>query len=258
MSWISPINRGFRQVLPAIALLATATLVAGFNPAAGLADENDGTSCPPFPLVEDDGWIGAHFASNHRKTRTLAYGRRSLIGGRLFDSGGFGIPGEPLCVEARPRIPGAPYSMVGTTTTRADGSWSFKLPSGPSRSIRVNYGGDPELISTFLDLRVRAHATLHLRTHRTRPHRRIYFSGRIPGPLPGKRVVILRGTIPGAKRKYLVRRDKTDAFGHFRIGYAFSPLAVRARFVFWVIVPVQDGYPYRLGRSPKRFVRVHP
>jgi len=232
-------------------------VTASIGWAAGPGEPGAGSSCPPLPFVDGAQPIAA-FAHNGKTTRTVAYGRRSIITGRVVDSGGFGLPGEPICIEERARIPHWPYNVVGSTTTRADGSWSFKLPSGPSRSIRVDYGGDPELISTFLNLKVRAHATLHLRTHRTSPDRRVYFSGRIPGPLPGKRVVILRGTVPGAKRKYLVRRGRTDAFGRFRIGYAFSPVATRTRFVFWVVVPAQNGYPYGLGRSSKRFVRVRP
>jgi hypothetical protein len=234
-------------------VLVAMTAMAG----TGAADQSGGSSCPPLTFVEG-AQIIAGFAGNDRPSRVLPYGRRSLISGRLVDSDGFGLPGETLCIEERPRVPHWPYSVVGSTTTRADGSWSFELPSGPSRSIRVDYGGDPDLISTFLDLGVRAHATLHLRTHRTSAHRRIYFSGRIPGPLPAKRVVILRGTVPGARRKYLVRRGRTNAFGRFRIGYAFSPVATRTRFVFWVVVPAQNGYPYRLGRSSKRFIRVRP
>lgn len=236
-----------------IALVA----IAGGAAAGGAADQPTGSSCPPLPFVED-AQIATYFPRSHRPSILLPYGRRTLIAGRLLDSGGFGIPGETLCIEQRARIPHWPYSVVGSTTTRADGSWFFKLPSGPSRSIRVDYGGDPYLISTFLDLGVRAHATLHLQRHRTSPHHRLYFSGRIPGPVPGKRVVILRGGRPGVSRKPLVRRGRTDAFGHFRIPYAFSRGAGSGRFVFWVVVPEQDAYPYLLGRSPKRFVRVHP
>lgn len=242
---------GTGSAVAAIALAAIAGL-----PTAGAANQSTGSSCPALPYLEG-GEILAHFAGSPRTRRTLPYGHRSIIAGRLVDSEGFGLPGEILCVEERSRIPNWPYGVVGSTTTRADGSWSFKLPSGPSRSIRVDYGGDPELISTFLDLDVRAHATLHLRNHRTRPHRLVSFFGRIPGPLPGKRVVILRGAVPGAKRKHLIKRARTNAFGRFHIDYRFSPAAAPGRFVFWVVVPVQDGYPYRLGRSTKRFVRVH-
>ncbi len=241
-----------------MALLAIASSAAVLGPTEGLADQSEVSSCPALPLEERDARLIAGFASSGKTTRSLPYGRRSIVSGHLVNPAGLGLEGEPICVEARPRVPGWPYSVVGSTTTNAQGDWFLKLPSGPSRSIRVNYGGDPELISAFLKLGVHAHATLHLQHHRTRPHRRIYFSGHIPGPLPAKRVVILRGTAPGARRKHLIRRGRTDAFGHFRIGYSFSPVAAREKFVFWVVVPVQDGYPYKLGRSPKRLVRVRP
>jgi hypothetical protein len=251
-------DRISRTAVAAAALLAIAAVAVLSGPAKGLAGQDDEPSfCPPLPFVEG-AEVLARFKANGKARRTVPYGRRSLIAGRVVDSDGFGLPGEPVCIESRARTPHSPYSVLGTTTTNAEGRWFFKVPSGPSRSFRIDYGGDPDVISTFLHLGVKAHATLHLKTHRTRPHHRVYFSGRIPGPLPGRRVVILRGTIPGAKRKYLIRRDRTDAFGRFRIGYAFSPIATRARFVFWVVVPVQDGYPYRLGRSPKRFVHVRP
>lgn len=241
-----------------VAIAAVALIAAVGSPGAGAADQGANPSfCPPLPFVED-AWVSGRFLANHKRRRTLAYGRRSIITGSVIDSGGFKLSGESVCIESRPRIPNSPYSEVGSTTTNAEGNWTFKLPSGPSRSIRVDYGGDPEVISTFLHLGVRAHATLRLQTHHTRPGRRVYFSGRIPGPRPGKRVVILRGTVPGATRKYLVRRGKTDAFGHFRIGYAFSRVTAPARFAVWVVVPEQSGYPYRLGRSSKRFIRVRP
>lgn len=257
MNRISRLNR-ISVVVAAVTALISIGAAAGVGPTQALAEQGDDPSfCPPLPFVED-AWVSGHFVSNHKTSRTVAYGRRSIITGSVVDSGGFRLPGETVCIETRPRIPFGPYSMVGSTTTNARGNWSFKLPSGPSRSIRVDYGGDPEVISTFLDLGVHAHATLHLHTHHTRPHRRVYFSGRIPGPLPGKRVVILRGTVPGARRKFLIRRGRTDAFGHFRIAYAFSPVGSPTRFVFWVVVPAQNGYPYRLGRSSKRFIRVRP
>lgn len=251
-------SRLFQIAGTATALIAVAALAVVVAPATGLADESESSSCPPFPLVEENASVIAHFAGGQRTSSTLAYGRRSVITGQLTTPDGAGLPGEPICVEARPRIANWPYGVVGSTTTRADGSWSFELPSGPSRSIRVDYGGDPTLISTFLDLGVRARATLHLRAHHIRDQRRVYFTGRIPGPLPNKRVVILRGSVPGARRKFLVRRARTDAFGRYRIGYAFSPVGAPTKFVLWVVVPAQNGYPYRLGRSPKRFIKVRP
>lgn len=241
-------------------LLAIAAVAACVGPAAGVASKGHHHKfprfCPPLPYVEG-ATVSARFAANKKPRRTVPYGRRTLIAGSV-ELGGAGLPGEPVCIEARARTPLAPYSMIGWTNTNAEGRWFFKLPSGPSRAIRVNYGGDPEVVSTFLHLGVHAHATLHLKHHRTRPRRRVYFTGRIPGPEPGKRVVILKGSRPGAKRKHLIKRGRTNPFGRFRIGYAFSRAMAGKKLKLWAIVPVQDGYPYRLGRSPKRFVSVRP
>jgi hypothetical protein len=206
--------------------------------------------------VGDGARLSAGFTGTHKPDRTLAYGRRTLIGGRLVDPRGNDAPGAIICIEERTRTPGWGYAFAGTTTTHEDGRWFFKLPSGPSRAIRVSCHRGLERTVTTLNLKVRAHATLHLSTHRTTPGHRVYFSGRIPGPLPGKRVVLLVGTVPGAKRNYLVRRARTDPFGRFKTAYAFTPLAFPAKFVFWALVPAQNGYPYLLGRSANRYVRV--
>lgn len=237
---------------------AALTAFAGAGAQASPPPPPTNVFCPPLPLEVRDARLFAGFAGHNLESRVVPYGRRSVITGRLQDSEGHGIPGEPICIEQRPRFPGAPYTMIGLTRTTVDGTWSFILPSGPSRRIRINYGGDPEVTSVFLSLGVRAHATLRVHTHRTRDGRPVFFSGRIPGPLAGKRVVLLRGTVPGARRKFLVRRARTDVLGRFRTRYSFAPVAAPTKFVFWIVVPAQRGYPYLLGRSSKRFIRVRP
>jgi hypothetical protein len=235
-----------------IAVVAAAT--AALDPTEGRAAQGSGAFCPPLPLVEG-ARLSAGFAGGGAPARTLPFGRRSLIVGRLTDRQGFALPGEPVCIEERVRTPGAVFGVAGTTRTRADGSWSFKLRSGPSRVLRVLYGGDPEVIGVLLNANVRAHATLHVRTGRAVGRRRLGFYGRIPGPLPAKRVVILQGRAPGGHGRRLIRRAKTDVFGRFRMSYA-SRGPTRRISTFWVVVPAQDGYPYVLGRSAKRFVHV--
>jgi hypothetical protein len=68
--------------------------------------------------------------------------------------------------------------------------------------------------------------------------------------------VVVRGTVPGAKRKFLVRRAKTDPLCHYRVAYAFTPVPVPTRFVFSAVVPEQNGYPYVRGHSVVRYIRV--
>jgi hypothetical protein len=210
--------------------------------------------CPGSP-VGGGNTIAAGFG-NGKSERTLAFHRRALIRGRLRDATGNPVAGAEVCVEGHTELPGRPVHLIGTAMTNENGGWTFKLRHGPSRAIRIAYRFGAFQASTDLRLQMRARATLHLSRHRTKPHRRIYFSGEIAGPSSARRVVVVRGSVPGSKRRFLVRRAKTDALGHYRVGYAFSQVPRTTRFVFSAVVPEQDGYPYVRGHSVVRYIRV--
>lgn len=202
--------------------------------------------------------LGAGFAGNGRHERVLAFRQRALIHGRLRDATGNAIAGATICLQGHTDLAGRPFHLIETTTTNTNGGWVFKVRHGPSRWLRVGYRFGAFQTSVDLRLQMRAKTTLHLSRHRTRVHRRIYFTGAIAGPRSAKRVVVIRGSVPGSKRRFLVRRARTDALGHFRVGYAFSPVPSTTRFVFWAVVPEQDGYPYVRGHSVPRYIRVRP
>jgi hypothetical protein len=249
---------------------AKAPFVEGMNSISICVDDyaQSGTpnsACQPFEVLVDNlcpgspvgggNTIAAGFGNGH-SDRTLAFRRRALIRGRLRDAAGNPVANAEVCVQGHTRLPGRPFHLIGTATTNENGGWSYKLRHGPSRDIRIAYRFSSFQTSTDLKLQMRARATLHLSRHRTKPHRRIYFSGEIAGPRSGRRVVVVRGTVPGSKRRFLVRRARTDALGHYRVGYAFSPVPRSTRFVFWAVVPEQDGYPYVRGHSVVRYIRV--
>ena len=212
----------------------------------------------PSSAVGGGSTLNAGFAANGKAERTFPYGSRALIRGRVLGAGGNGVAGATVCVEGHTELPGLAYQLLGIATTNQNGGWSYELGRGASRAIRVAYRFGATQTSTDLSLAVRADAALELSKNLTRPHRRVFFSGAIPGPLAAKRVVIVCGTVPGARRRFLVRRARTDALGHFRVGYAFSPVAGPTKFVFWVVVPEQNSYPYSGGRSPRRYIWVRP
>ncbi|HEX6689404.1 MAG TPA: hypothetical protein VF085_12190 [Solirubrobacterales bacterium] len=211
--------------------------------------------CPGSP-VGGAKTISAAFAGNGSTERTIAFHRQALIHGRLRDSANNPVSGAEVCIQGHTDLPDRPFHLIGTTTTNENGGWSFKLQHGPSRVLRLAYRFGSEQISIDLTLHVRARATLHLSKHRTGPHRRVFFSGEIPGPSCLQRVVVVRGSVPGAKRKFLVRRARTDALCHYRVGYAFSRVPATTRFVFTSVVPEQNGYAYVRGHSVARYIRV--
>lgn len=210
--------------------------------------------CPASPIGGGT-TITAGFG-NGGEQRTLAFRRRALIRGRLHDAAGNPVAGAEVCIQGHTNLPGRPYHLIGMTATNENGGWSFKVGHGPSRDIRIAYRFGSFQTSTDLSLQMQARATLHLSRHRTSPHHRIYFSGEIAGPSCALRVVVVRGSVPGSKRRFLVRRAKTDALCHYRAGYAFSPVPATTRFVFAAVVPEQNGYPYVRGHSVPRYIRV--
>lgn len=181
---------------------------------------------------------------------------RDLLGGEEPAPRSSRLAGAEVCVEGHTDLPSRGYHLIGTATTNVNGGWSYKLHHGPSRDIRIAYRFGSFQTSAELVLHTRARATLHLSRHRTKPHHRIYFSGEIAGPHCGRRVVVVRGTVPGAKRRFLVRRAKTDPLCHYHAAYAFSRPPAPTRFVFWAEVPEQSGYAYARGRSVVRYIRV--
>jgi hypothetical protein len=214
--------------------------------------------CPGSP-VAGGATLRAGFAGNKKSQRTLSFHRKSLIRGRLVDTNGQPVAGAQICIQAHTDLPGRPFHLVGTTTTNQNGGWSYKTNRGPSRTFRVGYRYGAFEISTDLELLIRSRSTLHLSTHRTPFHKKVYFSGELPGPLCAGRTAYISGTVPGASRRFLVGQATTDPLCHFRISYAFLRIGNHAaRFVFWVNVPEQAGYPYRPGRSVNRYIRVLP
>jgi hypothetical protein len=225
--------------------------------AAAVPGEAGAAACPSSPVVGGAD-LDAVFNRGRGHRQELLSGQGELIRGHLRDAAGSAVAGAVVCVEERVDADGWAYEPAGTAMTDADGEWFFKLAAGPSRQIRVAYRDRYSSLRARLNIRAHARPVLRVGALVTRPGQPIHFRGRIPGPLAGGRVVFLRGTVPGARRSFLVRHARSDAFGRIEATYAFSPVAAPTKFVFRWVVPVQGDYPYLLGESPPRFVRVRP
>lgn len=213
--------------------------------------------CPASPVGGGEK-LKARFTRSGKRFARVKFGRPTIVRGRLGDGNGNPIVGAQVCIQARVNLPNKSFKLLGTTATNADGSFVYKLKRGASRKIRVAYRDGAFQISRGLRLKVRAFSSIRVNRHRTRPYKRVRFSGRIPGPHATGRVVVLYGTVPGAKKRFLVSRAKTNALGRWHASYTFVPVSAKTRFVFWAIVPNQNGYPYGQGRSAARYIQVRP
>lgn len=212
--------------------------------------------CPASPRA-GGAKVTAGFG-NGKTHRVLVWGKRALIRGKVLDGGGNPVAGAQVCVEGHMLLGGRPLRLLGTPTTNEAGGWSFKLNRGASRELVIAYRASGQQVETSLLLHIRSRPTLRVNKLVTRDQKKVVFSGQIPGPACAERVVILKGSVPGARRSFLVRRARTDGLCHYRMFYRFSPVGGPTKFVFNALVPQQAGYPYLRGKSKPRFVKVRP
>jgi hypothetical protein len=148
----------------------------------------------------------------------------------------------------------------GTAITNARGSFSLRVPPGPSRRLRAAYRVRPEdaflVCSRPLNLNVPARATLSASPRQVRPGGRVRLSGRLRGghvPRRGK-LIDLEARDAGRWRDFDTVR--TDRRGRFRTSYRFSRRARRGTYPIRVKVRADSSYPFALGYSPAVRVRV--
>ncbi len=212
----------------------------------------------PASLVGGGTRLHSKFGRSGKRIARLKFGGRTVIRGWLGDAHGNAVPRATVCVQAHSDLPRKKFKLLRTITTNANGGFAYKVRRGASRRLRVVYRDGAVQISRSLRLKVKTKSTLHVSRHRTRPFRQVKFSGRIPDPHAGGRVVVIYGTVPGAKKRFLVRKARTNTVGKWRAAYTFTPVPATTRFVFWAVVPHQNGYPYTQGRSAARYIRVRP
>jgi hypothetical protein len=187
-----------------------------------------------------------------KRRRTVGYGHGATITGRVTGPDRQPIPGALVHIlEVRAK------QHVGQAQAGPDGRFRFKVPPGPSRTLRAGYQLPTEgffACGMSLSLKVRAGVRLSA-------PRRVHVRGTIPltgrllgGHIPPRgKVVELQGWARGSWR--LFGSARTGRNGRFHFHYrlktrARGTLRIRSR------VRSERGYPYTLGYSPVVRVRV--
>jgi hypothetical protein len=161
---------------------------------------------------------------------------------------------------------GAPASAAIDTTvqTALDGSFTYKVPTGPDRTLSFSYtaySNDPGPSATAtVTIAVRPKIRLRIRPTRTSNGKAIHWSGTITGgPYPPQGVTLDIEVREGRRWRFF---DQTVAGrrGRFHYSYRFHATTEPTTYTFRVALPDTGarGYPYTHGASNTVNVHVRP
>jgi hypothetical protein len=189
--------------------------------------------------------------------------------GRLVDADSNAIGGALLVVESRGYLPKSDsprggWETVGTAVTDAHGAYRFRVPGGPSRTLRVTYYassiGSPTAMA-LLDVVVPAQITARARHTRVRNGKSVVFEGRVAGPIPGGGLLVfLEAREPGrwVPAATTQRRVRTSASGRFTLRYRFRRTFSPTSYRFRIVVDEDSAFPHARGVSRSLTIRVRP
>ncbi len=199
--------------------------------------------------------------------RLVGHGRRTTVSGWLGTYNGIALGGQTVEVLAAPDNGSNAFTPTTSVTTAVNGSWSARLPAGPSRLIEAAYGGGPT-VEGSLSGTVREVVPARVKLLSVFPHR-VPWGGtvRIVGQLvggylpPGGALVRMRLGSGGAYTTYGVQEHVTGR-GRFSSTYTFGAglASVYRTFFFQAASLPMGAYPYAPSASGKITVVVggHP
>jgi hypothetical protein len=197
-----------------------------------------------------------------QRTVHVAYGKRITIRGKLADEAGRPIGDTDLHVLTKNRMAAASLADKGTIRTRADGTFAYITPIGPSRMIRFAYraseGARDFAATTDVTLLVKASASLRATPKALRNGHSVRFTGRLRGgpfPRPGK-LVDLQAKVGNHWRTFQVVR--ADGHGRFHYRYRFTRTYQPLKYLFRARIRNEASYPYQTGSSNQVKVKVRP
>jgi hypothetical protein len=154
---------------------------------------------------------------------------------------------------------GANAQLIGTTTTSSRGGFSFRVPPGPSRTLRFvsDASGDALRGARGLGAPVSASSTIHASRTRVSGDALVRFTGTVqhgrqPIPRTGL-IVVLQGFVRGHWQTFADSR--TTSRGRWRARYRF--VGRPGSYPIRVRIQRQNGFPFDLGYSRVVRIRVH-
>jgi hypothetical protein len=194
-----------------------------------------------------------------RKPPTIPYGRTATVKGVLH-CGTVPIRGARVFIATL----GGPASTAINSSVRTalDGSFSYKVPTGPDRTLRFSYtaySNDPGPSATAIAaIMILPRITLRIKPHHSSNGHTIHWTGTVTGgPYPQQGVTLDVEVREGRGWK-IFDQVVANRKGRFRYGYRFHATSLLTTYTFRVALPhtgAQD-YPYTPGGASNA-IQVH-
>jgi hypothetical protein len=198
-----------------------------------------------------------HLTGSAAVSRSFAR-RAFTITGQLLDGAGKPIAGASLDVRQQMQGSGT-ASVVGFAQTGANGTFTDKIPAGPSRRILLDYrafsGDGTYSAQAGVQEAVSVGVRLSVTPRNTSSRGSIVLAGHISGPVPGKGVVVellvhYHGRWEPFRAPHADSRGRFQTRYHFERGVGHFPFRAE-------VLGGQSGFPYSTGRSAAVEVSTH-
>jgi hypothetical protein len=188
----------------------------------------------------------------HHGRLPVRYGHAVRLTGRLSTHDRQPLAGRRLALVARVRRTRARPRVAGAAITDKHGRFSFRLPAGPSRNLRLTYAGGADLlpVERRFSMRVGAWSTIHASRGLLFGRGRVEFSGRLGlrgARLPaGGKLIDLEAFDAGRWRVFATTRAR-GRHATWHASYTFSGRP--GRYPVRVRIRREAAFPYDLGYS---------
>jgi hypothetical protein len=237
---------------------------AGPPSSAGNGGSIKGARRPPAPahIANGDPCAGEALelaVNGKRKPPTVLYGKSVTVRGVLH-CGTVPIRGARIAIRAL----GGPASAAidSSVQTVLDGSFSYKVPGGPDRTLQFSYtaySDDPGPSATATAaIMIRPRITLRIKPHRSSDGRTIHWTGTVTGGPYPQQGVTLDVEVKEGRHWKIFAQVVANRKGQFRYRYRFHATNESTTYTFQVALPDSGSGSYAYTPSgASNTVQVH-
>jgi len=192
-------------------------------------------------------------------SKRVRHGAATSVSGWVGTVNGNALAGVPVRVMTAPDDGSPRFTQAALVTSAADGSWTARLPAGPSRLVQVVYDGAATVepaVSAPANVIVPAALGMRVRPRTTHWGSTITIRGQVRGgyvPAAGELVILHVGWGGGSTE---IGHLYTDRSGRFRTRYTFLRGNGTVTYRLWATSARETDYPYLPSRSRRISVTV--